>query len=457
MSPTPAATTATPPESGAASRERWTIALLALVTLFLFADQNLMAPNLTQIANDFGFDALERDTKLGGEISLAFWMLGGIVALAIGYLADRVHRKRLFVAVVLIGEIPCLLTGFARSYEELFWLRAATGIGIGGALPLVYSLLGDLFGPRLRAAASAGIGFAMGLGVALGQLLAGTVGAAHGWRLPFLIVAAPNFVLGVLFWLTTREPRRGAREDIPELAATPYAARLDWAAYKRIFRIRTNLLALLQGIPGTVPWGVFFIFLNDYYAQDKGYSVATATLIVMTVGGAAILGGLAGGLLGNRVYNRNPRHLPILCGVSTLIGIVPTLLLLEWPSQIGVPDPSPAGPLALGFVTGFLVTITGPNVRAMLLNVNAPETRGSVLALFNLADDLGKGFGPAVISLLIAQLGRALAFDIATLFWVLCALALFGMARTFPRDEATLRARLRQVAGSRAVDDLGRP
>jgi MFS family permease len=82
------------------ARERWTIALLALVTLFLFADQNLMAPNLTQIADDFGFDAVQRDARLGGEISLAFWMLGGVVSLAIGYLTDRVHRKRLFVAVV---------------------------------------------------------------------------------------------------------------------------------------------------------------------------------------------------------------------------------------------------------------------------------------------------------------------------------------------------------------------
>jgi len=38
--------------------------------------QNLMAPNLTAIANDFGFTAAERDQKLGGEIALGFFVLG---------------------------------------------------------------------------------------------------------------------------------------------------------------------------------------------------------------------------------------------------------------------------------------------------------------------------------------------------------------------------------------------
>ena len=44
------------------------IALLFALSFFLFADQNLMGPNLTQIATDFGFNDIERDVKLGGEI-----------------------------------------------------------------------------------------------------------------------------------------------------------------------------------------------------------------------------------------------------------------------------------------------------------------------------------------------------------------------------------------------------
>ena len=63
-------------------RDLWTMTLLGLACLFLFADQNLLAPNLTAIAEEFGFDDLERDVKLGGDIALIFWMLGGVVAMA---------------------------------------------------------------------------------------------------------------------------------------------------------------------------------------------------------------------------------------------------------------------------------------------------------------------------------------------------------------------------------------
>jgi len=420
-------------------RDVWTMTLLGLACLFLFADQNLMAPNLTAIATEFGFDAVERDVKLGGDIALIFWMLGGAVALAVGVLTDRLPRKPLFVAILVVGEIPCFLTGFAETYEQLYWLRALTGIGIGGALPLAFSLLGDLFGVRSRGTAVAVISFAMGLGIALGQLIAGFVGPEHGWRLPFIIVAAPNFLVGVLFALTVREPERGRTEEaLQERVAEGevYGARIDLSKVGEIFRTPTNLLIFVQGIPGTVPWGVFFVFLNDFYAQEKGYTVQEATLIVMAIGAAAIIGGLVGGIAGGWLYNRSPRLLPLLAGSSTLLGIVPTALLLSWPGgTFGIP-------LLLAVLTGFTVSITGPCVRTILLDVNAPETRGTTFALYNLADDLGKGLGPAIIAVLIAAFGRLTAFHVANLFWVFCGIALLVAIRTFHRDEVALQERL---------------
>jgi len=427
----------------------YAIGLLALINLFLFADQNLMAPNLTLMAQDFGFSDVERDVKLGGNISLIFWILGGMISLTIGYLTDLISRRRLFLAVVLVGEIPCLLTGFAQTYAQLFWMRALTGIGIGGALPLTFSLVGDYF-PRDRRAAAAGyLGLAMGVGIAVGQLIAGFVGPTYGWRLPFILVALPNFFLGVLFWFTVKEPARGRMEDnLKDLIeqGLAYTSRVNWKEYKNLFRIKTNIFVFLQGLPGTVPWGVFFIFLNDYYSQDKGYSVENATLIVMAVGLAAIIGAFAGGLAGNRLYRFKPQYLPVLCGITTLAGIVPMAVLINYPSHIGVENPSVFLPVIIGLVTGFLVSITGPNVRAMLLNVNSPETRGSIFSLYNLADDLGKGFGPVVISLLITIFGRVWAFNIANLFWLFCGIILLFMYAMFPRDEEILSQLMKEKA-----------
>jgi MFS family permease len=169
-----------------------------------------------------------------------------------------------------------------------------------------------------------------------------------------------------------------------------------------------------------------------------------ATTIVMAVGGGAILGGFIGGLIGNKIYNLNPRYLPLLCGSTTLIGIIPMAVLLNFPpyQETG----TVMVPILIGFFTGFIVTITGPNVKAMLLNVNTPETRGSIFSLFNLTDDLGKGFGPVIISGLIVAFGRMAAFNIANLFWLVCGILLLAMMVTFPKDEARLRKILEERA-----------
>lgn len=432
-----------------AKKEFFAVILIAFMNLFLFADQNLMAPNLTQIAHEFGFDDVQRDVMLGGRISFAFWMLGGIVALFIGYYTDKISRRNLFLFIILVGEIPCLLTGFAQTYEQLFWLRALTGIGIGGALPLTFSMIGDYFSHKNRAAAAAWIGLAQGLGIASGQLIAGFLGPEYGWRLPFIIVAIPNFILCIVYFIFVKEPQRGKTEEsLKDLIeeGKVYTGKINLREYKSLFKIKTNILVFLQGIPGTVPWGVFFIFLNDFYAQDKGFSVQMATLIVMTVGLAAIIGAFIGGHVGNKLYNINPRFLPLLCGVSTLIGIIPMAMLLNYTPQILVPEPSPLWPLLFGFVTGFTITITAPNVRAILLNVNSPETRGSIFSLYNLADDLGKGFGPVIISGLIAVFGRLVAFNIANLFWLVCGILLLVMIITFPKDQQQLNEKMKGKA-----------
>lgn len=58
------------------ANRRWAIMLFSLATVLLFADQNLMSPNLTAMAEEYGFTDEERDVKLGGDIALAFWVLG---------------------------------------------------------------------------------------------------------------------------------------------------------------------------------------------------------------------------------------------------------------------------------------------------------------------------------------------------------------------------------------------
>jgi hypothetical protein len=62
----------------------------------------------TFVLQEFGFDDDERDTKLGGHIALAFWLVGAPAAIVVGILADQRKRITLFAWVVGIGEGTCL-------------------------------------------------------------------------------------------------------------------------------------------------------------------------------------------------------------------------------------------------------------------------------------------------------------------------------------------------------------
>jgi MFS family permease len=436
----------TPGERSA--RDRVTLALFTLIVALLYADQNLLAPNLTAIGTEFGFSRAEIDQRLGADVNLTFWMLGGVVTLGIGYLTDRsdsrskLSRKWLLVLVALLGQTACLLSGMARSYEQLYWTRALTGVGIGGAFPLIYSLIGDYFPKERRASANASVGLSMGLGIAFGQLLAGMLSESHGWRMPFILIAVPGIALNLLFAFVAREPLRGQHEaGLKELLASGhvYEERIRLSDLPAMLRVRTNVIILLQALPGTVPWGVFFVYLNDYYAHDKGFSVPDATMLVMVVGAAAIAGGFVGGLLGQRLLNKRSRHLPLLCAVTTIGAVLPMAVLINYPVR---PGQSLVGPLLVGALTGALAAVTGPNVNTMLQNVNPPERRGAAFSLLNLCNDLGRGFGAWVVGGLAATLGRVAAFHIANLLWLFCGGMLLFLVWVFPKEEAALQERL---------------
>ena len=437
------------------ARRQATLVLFVLLIGLLYADQNLLAPNLTAIGKEFGFSRAEIDQRLGADVNLMFWMLGGVVTLLVGYLTDRADlasrlpRKHLLFVVAFLGQAACLASGLVKTYDGLYWARALTGLGIGGSFPLMYSLIGDYYPKERRGSANAVLGLASGLGIAVGQLLAGMLGPGQGWRLPFLCIAVPGMLLNFVFLAVATEPKRGAHEEALREAIEQgfvYEERIRLADLPKLLAVRTNLLILLQALPGTVPWGVFFVYLNDYYAHDKGFSVQDATLLVMVIGAAALCGGFVGGLLGQKLHNKKSALMPLLCAISTVAATVPMALLINYPVH---PGQSLVGPLAVGMSMGLLAAMTGPNVYTMLINVNPPERRGAAFSLLNLFNDLGRGLGAWVVGGLAAKLGRVPAFHIANLMWLFCGAALVALIFILPREERALQDRLPGLAKAR--------
>ena len=68
----------------------WSVTLLLICAAFLFADTNLVAPNLSAIATEFNMTNIERDLYLGGYLGLGFFLLGAPASFLVGFLTDKV-------------------------------------------------------------------------------------------------------------------------------------------------------------------------------------------------------------------------------------------------------------------------------------------------------------------------------------------------------------------------------
>ena len=465
-------------------RDPRAFAMLCAAMFFIYSDQNLMAPNLTAIGHFFGYSDDERDAKLGGQISVAFFLLGLPAALIIGVLCDVVERKRVLVWTLIIGQGPCLLTVFVTEFWQLFILRTLTGVAVGGALPLVYSISGDLFPPSSRSYASAVVGICSSLGGMAGQGVAGFLGPRYGWRLPFAVVAAPGLLVAYLVHAFAEEPARGgadraggegsggggsggdatgsssggaggasgagggsssAKRPVAAAAAAAASAGLVasfaallgsfFAKTRRIMSRPTNVLGFLQGIPGCVPWSIIGVFMNDYLAVDKGLGVELATSLMMAFGLGAMFGTISGGVLGQWLYNARRWFMTAFMGVAAVAGIFPWLYLVD-ADDYGSGDGGVVGfKFFVAAVAGCLASMTGVNVRAMTVNVNAPRDRGTAFAWFNLTDDLGKGLGPVLSAWLIGKMGRERAFRVGFWFWLPCGALCAACGLTMRADE----------------------
>jgi MFS family permease len=374
--------------------------LLCLTTFFLFADQNCLSPNMTAVAKEFNFSADEKDSKLGGEIALGFFLIGGVVSVMVGALADTVNRCKLFMYIVVLGEISCIGTYMVTTYEQLLFCRILTGISIGGCAPIVYSILGDCFPGSSRVYVTTLMGLSMSAGICFGQLLAGIIGPIYGWRSPFIIIAVPAILCGILVFLTATEPRRGGMKDAIKgdyEAGQPSSASRDAAETgdvdmsshahpglesfqlsKIIDLLRTPTVALcyLQGIPGCIPWSIITVFMSDYLSTDRGLSIKQATFCFTLFGIGGFFGQLSGGWIGQFLYNRDKRLQCLFMGGTTLTAIVPMLSILTtdfYPEGSGSAAVDQNTPVALTFgfmlcvvFTGFVAAIGGPNVRSVL-------------------------------------------------------------------------------------------
>src|SRR5690606_17516267 len=113
--------------------------------LFLVAiSQTIVATALPTIAGELG------GVDLIAWIVTAYLLAATVATPLFGRMSDLYGRRRLFHAAIVIFLVGSLLSGLAPSMPTLIGARAIQGIGGGGVMALVMTIVGDILSPRER-------------------------------------------------------------------------------------------------------------------------------------------------------------------------------------------------------------------------------------------------------------------------------------------------------------------
>jgi EmrB/QacA subfamily drug resistance transporter len=232
--------------------KRSTLAVVCLATAVLMLDIAVVNSALPHIARDL-------HAGLGGIqwVIDAYTLALATVVLSAGSLADRLGRRRMFVAGLGVFTAASLACAFAGSIGVLDASRAVQGLGAAVMFACSLALLADAFpGERERAGALAAYGATIGAAFAAGPLVGGGLTTWLGWRAIFFV----NVPLALICLAGTIAGVRESRD--------PRARRLDRAGQ------------------ATLAGALFLLVLALLRGNEDGW---TSAVILAELSGAAVL------------------------------------------------------------------------------------------------------------------------------------------------------------------------
>jgi predicted MFS family arabinose efflux permease len=361
---------------------------LAIIWLTVFIDLvgfGIVMPILPYYAQRFGAHGIGYGALVG-----AFSLMQFVATAVLGRLSDRVGRRPILLATMLLNAAGYVLFAFAPSYWLLLFARLVSGFA-GGNISAAQAYVADITTAEDRSKGMGLIGMAFGLGFIVGPGI-GAAAAHFGHAAPGLVAAGLSLVNLVSAYVilpeSLRAEHRAARELWPfghmaEALAHPglRPLMLVWAIAPFAFAGYTVALPLWAG--SVLGWkerelGAFFIVVGLVAALVQG---GLFRILTRRFGDRALL--ITG-----------------LVGMAVSIGVVPFLAtsraLFAWT-----------------VVLAFSNSIMSPAAAGLVSTLAAANEQGTILGVAQSLAALGRGTGPAVIGAAYDSITPKVAFLVA--------------------------------------------
>ncbi len=417
-------------------------------------------------------EALDASEAAIGFLTATVILITALTATAWGYWSDRGSRKRLLFLGTLVWAAGAGLSATATTFWQLFLFQVILAVGLGSIASVGFAVITDFVAPKRRGLAMSFWGLSQGVGGLVGGLLASQLGAGD-FRRPLAVIAVLGVIFAVMYLFTFDAPRGFKEPELADLYASgrDYEYRIDRKQVPLLFKTRTNIWLVLQGLSAQFAYGslIWVPLLYQEKVIAQGYDVATATKVGGLLGAIFQLGGLfsiIAGHVGDRLQQRTLSGRAYLSAAG-ILGAIPffitfffvplrglevtngastATLVPEVLAQL-VTNPWVTTALLLSLAALALTGADSPNWFALISDVNLPEHRGTVFGLGNLANGVGRSAGNAMTGALAGTISTAFppplnwAIGLTTfqVFFLPTGYCYWKAAGTCPTDITTVR------------------
>lgn len=382
------------------------VGLLWVVALLNYMDRQMLSTMKPSMMVDIA--DLQSATNFGRLMAIFLWVYGFMSPLA-GIIADKISRKWLIVGSLFVWSAVTMTMGYAKTFDQLYWLRALMGISEALYIPAGLSLIADFHSNKTRSLA---IGIHM-TGLYMGQALGGfgaTIADKFSWQSAFQSFGLIGIVYAVLLIFFLKEKKTSEIQvDDKLLPNRP-------SVFKGLGLLFTNVafwvILFYFAVPALPGWGVKN-WLPTLFAENLNIEMSEAgPLSTITIAASSFLGVIFGGILSDRWVQKNIRGRVYTSAIGISLTI-PALLFIGFGQSL-------VAIIAAAFCFGFGFGMFDANNMPILCQFVSRKYRATAYGLMNMvsvfagafitdflgkstdAGNLGKSFAMMAIVVLLA-------------------------------------------------------